>query len=188
MKKEGWGGVAAWRKRMDFSLGRAVAVLERTPRVLRSWLGGQEDGWVMGDYGPGTFSAYKVVGHLIVAERLDWIPRARIILSEGTGRPFDAFDPTSTIGPESGRPLEALLDEFAQMRRSNIDTLAAMNLTAEKLAMKGRHPALGEVTLAQLIATWAVHDLHHLRQIGKAMAHQWREQVGPWRAYLNTLE
>jgi uncharacterized damage-inducible protein DinB len=165
-------------------------VLERTPRVLRTMLAGLDGGWTGAGYGAGTFSAYNVVGHLIAGEKHDWIPRARLIVTRGTASAFEPFAHGATEGVLGGagvRPLEALLDEFAMLRRTNIDAMTSMNLTPEKLALRGRHPALGEVTLAQLIATWAVHDIHHTAQIARAMAWQWREEVGPWREYLNIL-
>jgi uncharacterized damage-inducible protein DinB len=172
---------------MELDLHRATAILERTPRVLRAWLSGLDEAWTHANYGPSTWSAYQVVGHLIIGERTDWIPRARIILQHGPARPFDPFPHTAAIGPESGRSLDDLLDEFAALRHDSLAELAAMNLTPAKLALRGTHPALGQVTLSQLIATWTVHDIHHTAQIAKAMAYQWRDQVGPWRAYLNIL-
>jgi uncharacterized damage-inducible protein DinB len=172
---------------MDFSLDRTIAILDRTPRVLDAQLRGLDPAWTHANYGPGTWSAYNVVGHLIIGERDDWIPRARRILEHGTARPFDPFPHDATIQPSSGSTLNALLDEFASVRAVNLKILRSMDLTPPRLALKGTHPALGEVTLAQLLATWAVHDLHHIRQVERAMAHQARALVGPWRAYINTL-
>jgi uncharacterized damage-inducible protein DinB len=172
---------------MNFSLPNTIATLERTPPTLRALLTGLDPALTQANYGEGTWSAYEVVGHLIVGEREDWIPRARIILEYGPARPFDPFPHDATIHPTSGRPLEDLLDEFATLRAANLDTLRAMRLTPDHLALKGTHPALGQVTLAQLLATWATHDLHHTRQICRALAHQSRNLVGPWRDYLNTL-
>lgn len=172
---------------MEFRLDHATQILGRTPGVLRAWLGGLDDRWTHGAYGPETWSPYQVVGHLIVGERIDWIPRARRILEHGTARPFDPFPHDATIDPRGGRSLADLLDELASLRRENLAALEAMDLTPERLRLRGRHPALGEVTMAQLIATWTVHDIHHTAQIARGMAYQWREQVGPWRAYLNIL-
>lgn len=172
---------------MDFALDRHTAILERTPPTLRALLTGLDTELTHADYGDGTWSAYQVVGHLIVGEREDWIRRARIILKHSTSRPFDPFPHDAAIHPNSGRSLDDLLDEFATLRAANLDTLCAMHLTPEHLARKGTHPALGEVTLAQLIATWSTHDIHHIRQICRALAYQSRELVGPWRNYLNTL-
>ena len=172
---------------MDFSLPNTIATLERTPPTLHALLAGLDLALTQANYGEGTWSAYEVVGHLIVGEREDWIPRPRILLEHGTARPFDPFPHDAAIHPGSGRPLDNLLDEFTTLRAANLDTLRAMQLTPDQLDLKGTHPALGQVTLAQLLATWATHDLHHTRQICRALAHQSRDLVGPWRDYLNTL-
>jgi hypothetical protein len=165
----------------------AVDMLQRTPGVLRALLGGLPASWTHGNYGPGTWSAYEVVGHLIAAERDDWFPRIRRILDRGESTPFDPFPHNATTPPGSGPPLVALLDEFASLRARSLRDLESLRLTPADLARAGTHPALGRVTLGQLLATWTVHDLHHLRQAALAMAWQYRDEVGPWRAYLNTL-
>lgn len=169
-------------------LARILPTLERTPGVMRALLQGLPDGAVQGNYGPGTWSAYEVLGHLIIGERLDWIPRARIILAHGTSRAFDPFPHDATIRPESGRSLADLLSEFESLRAESLRALAAMGLRDADLDRRGLHPALGEVTLGQLLATSAAHDLHHIRQACLALAWSMRDEVGPWRAYLNTFE
>ena len=169
-------------------LAQTMAVLERTPGVLVALLRGTPAAWTQRNYGEGTWCAYEVVGHLIAAERDDWMARLRRILEHGESRPFDPFGHDLTVKPDSGVAMEKLLDEFAGMRRANLREVAAMNLTPVVQGRTGTHPALGRVTAAQLLATWAVHDLHHIRQACLAMAWQYREKVGPWRAYLNTLK
>ena len=62
-----------------------------------------------------------------------------------------------------------------------------MNLTPELLQKRGSHPALGAVTLSQLLSAWVVHDLGHIRQIVRVMAKQYREEIGPWKAYLSIV-
>ncbi|MBS0196524.1 MAG: DinB family protein [Planctomycetes bacterium] len=168
-------------------LSKTIEILERTPAVLRSVLLGVSGFWANGRYGQGTWCAYEVVGHLIVAERDDWMPRLRRILEHGEQRPFDPFAHDATVSPGSNIPLAGLLDEFESLRSTNLRDLRAMNMTQTDLSRTGIHPSLGRVTAAQLLSTWAVHDLHHIRQACLAMAWQYREAVGPWKAYLNTL-
>lgn len=168
-------------------LSRTLEVLDRTPAALRELLSGLSDPWTRGRYGEGTWSACEVVGHLIVGERDDWMPRLRTILRHGESRPFHPF-PHDATSEDQTVPLADLLDEFQRLRTANTRELRALNLSATDLARTGVHPALGRVTAAQLLATWAVHDLHHLRQTCLAMAWQYRDDVGPWRAYLNTLD
>lgn len=167
---------------------RPTQILEATPGTLRAWLGGLDAEWVTSNYGDGTFSPYNVLGHLIIGEQIDWIPRARIILEHGESRPFDPFPHRATIEPDSGRSLVDLLDEFASLRADNLRALRSMDLTPQTLARRGTHPELGPVTLANLIWTWAAHDVHHTAQIAKGLAWQCRDQIGPWRAYLGILK
>lgn len=169
---------------MKFKLDEAMDVLERTPGVLRAWLGGIGDGWARGNYGEGTFSPYDVVGHLITGERTDWMARVRLILDHGPGAPFEKYDRYAQFEASRGRTLVDLLDEFARLRAESLAALRALNLTEADYGRRGRHPALGEVTLGQLLATWAVHDLNHLAQVARAMAWQYEGEVGPWREYL----
>jgi hypothetical protein len=172
---------------MTFTLDRTIALLERTPPTLTALFGGLEDDWTRQNEGPETFSPYDVVGHLIHGEKSDWIVRARIILEQGEARPFDRYDRFAQFRDSAGRPLGALLEEFATLRRQNLATLRGWDLGPEDLARRGTHPALGTVTLRQLFATWAVHDLTHLHQVARVMAHQYRSEVGPWVAFLGVL-
>jgi hypothetical protein len=179
-----------------FSLGEATAVLARTPATLDALLRGlpgtlvranegTKDG--RSDQAKDTWSPFDIVGHLIVGERSDWMPRARIILDHGEARPFHPFDRFAQEKESRGKSLEQLLDEFARLRKENLASLQALNLQPEDLARRGTHPELGAVTLSELLATWAVHDLTHLHQISRVMAHQYRDAVGPWSAYLGVL-
>jgi DinB family protein len=177
---------------MSFSLSEATAILSRTPASLDALLRGLPDRLVRSNEGhtkdgKDTWSPFDIVGHLIVGERTDWMPRARIILDHGEARPFHPFDRFAHEKESRGKSLKQLLDEFARLRRENLAALQALNLQPEDLARRGTHPELGVVTLSELLATWAVHDLTHLHQISRVMAHQYRDAVGPWSAYLGVL-
>jgi len=181
----------------EFSLADAVAVLTRTPATLDALLRGLPDIWVRGDEGHSnegrssegrdTWNAFVILGHLIVGERTDWMPRVRIILERGETRAFDPFDRFAQKESQD-KSLEWLLDDFARLRRENLASLQALNLQPEDLTRRGRHPSLGVVTLSQLLATWAVHDLTHVHQLSRVMAHQYRDAVGPWNVYLGVLQ
>ena len=171
-----------------FRLEDGAAVLERTPAALRALLAGLPDALIHGTEGPDTFSARANVAHLLQGERTDWIPRARIILAQGPTRRFEPFDRFAHERESAGKPLSTLLDEFAELRLENLATLRGWRLTERELALEGEHPALGVVTLSQLLATWVAHDLGHLAQTARVMAKQYREAVGPWRAYLPVLD
>lgn len=172
----------------EFSLADAIAVLSRTPATLNALLRGLPDVWLRGNEGKDTWNAFDVVGHLISGERTDWMPRVGIMLENGEAGLFDPFDRFAQLKESQDKSLEELLDEFARLRRKNLTALQALNLQHEDLARRGKHPALGVVTLSELLATWAVHDLTHVHQLSRVMAHQYRDTVGPWRAYLGVLQ
>lgn len=173
---------------MQFDLSNAIQVLERTPLSFRALLGGLTEDWTAPNEGPETFSAFDNLGHLIHGEGTDWIPRARLILEQGTNRRFEPFDRFAHYRESRGKTLGQLLDEFASLRAENLSTLRGWNLSEQQLALEGEHPSLGPVTLSQLLATWVAHDLGHLAQTARVMAKQYREAVGPWRQYLPVLD
>jgi hypothetical protein len=176
----------------EFSLAEATAVLSRTPATLDALLRGLPDVWVRCNEGKDSWTAADIVGHLISGERVDWMPRVRNILENGEARAFDPVDRAAHLhlkeGQDKSLEVGRLLDDFARLRRENLATLRALNLRPEDLKRRGRHPALGVVTLSELLATWAVHDLTHLHQLARVMAHQYRDAVGPWSAYLGVLQ
>jgi hypothetical protein len=172
---------------LEFTLERTIEVLERTPKTLRSLLAGLAEAWTLGNEGSDTFSSFDVLGHLIHGERTDWIPRAKIILEHGPSRPFTPFDRFGFREATKGKSLADLLDTFESLRAENIAALKALRLDASQLDRVGTHPELGKVTLRQLLATWAVHDLGHVGQIARVMAKQYGTDVGPWKEYLPIL-
>jgi uncharacterized damage-inducible protein DinB len=161
-------------------------MLERTPTVLTAWLSDLSDEFVRATEGEGTWSPYDVIGHLIHGERADWIPRARHILA-GETRPFDPFDREAQFAESAGKSLAQLLEEFTALRRESLLALDEFQLTENDLNRTGQHPAFGTVTLAQLLATWMVHDLDHLVQVARTIAKTQSVNVGPWTAYLSVL-
>lgn len=170
---------------MTYSLEQAIPILKRTPAVLHSFLGGLPDEWTRATDGPGTWSAYDVVGHLIHGERTDWIPRVRHILEKGDREPFPPFDREAMFQTAAGLALPALLEQFEWLRAENIVTLRAFNLTPADLERRGLHPELGQVTLGNHLSTWVVHDLGHIRQIAETMGRQYRDAVGPWTRFFS---
>ena len=177
----------------EVSIAEAVALLTRTPATLNAQLRGLPNIWVRSNegrnnQGKDSWSAFDIVGHLVHAERSDWMPRVRILLEHGETRPFAPFDRFAQLQTDQEKSLDQLLDDFERLRQDNLAALAALNLQPESFTRRGRHPALGVVTLAQLLATWAVHDLTHLHQLSRVMAHQYRESVGPWRGHLGVLQ
>jgi hypothetical protein len=171
-----------------FNLADTIALLSRTPATLDALLRGMPNIWAHSNEGRDTWNAFDIVGHLVAGERTDWMPRLRILLEQGEARAFDPFDRFAQSRESQGKSLEQLLDEFARLRKENLTALEALNLQPQDLTRRGRHPAFGTVTLSQLLATWAVHDLTHLHQLSRVMARQYRDAVGPWSVYLGVLK
>jgi DinB family protein len=169
---------------MEASLQDTVALLTKTPGALDALLRDLPEGWTMRNEGEDTWDVRYVIGHLIHCERINWMPRTRWILQFGESKPFEPFDRRS----DQNEPLPQLLDEFARMRSQSLNELRALDLQPEDMKRSGLHPQLGAMVLSDLLATWAVHDLTHLHQISRIMAHQYREAVGPWITYLGVLQ
>jgi hypothetical protein len=172
---------------VEFSLGEVISVLTRTPAVVNALLRGLPTVLVRSNEGNDTWSAFDIMGHLIFLERTDWMPRVRIVLENGEARPFDPVDRFAQLKENQEKSLEHLLDDFAGLRRDNLAALQALELQPEDLTRRGTHPALGVVTLSELLSTWAVHDINHLHQLSRVLAHQYRDAVGPWKAYMGVL-
>jgi hypothetical protein len=172
---------------MQSTLPELTAVLSRTPSVLRALLAGLPEELLLANEGEATFSPRDVIGHLIHAEKTDWMVRVRLILERGEAHAFAPFDRFAFRDGIQAQSTASLLDEFDAVRGANLADLDAQALTSEHLARRGRHPEFGPVTLGQLIATWATHDLDHIGQIARVMAKRYTADVGPWKAFLGIL-
>lgn len=170
-----------------FNLNHSLEILERTPQVLEQMLSGLSDEWIHSNEGSDTWSPYDIVGHLIHGEKTDWMTRLEIILSDEEDKTFTPFDRFAQFEESKGKSLADLLKTFTSLRIENLKRLQALNLSQEVLDHRGIHPAFGPVTLSELLSTWVVHDLNHINQITRVMAHRYRSDVGPWKAYLKVL-
>ena len=168
-------------------LENTIALLERTPPALDALLRGLPETWTERDEGEKSWTVRDVIAHLVFTEHTNWIPRVRQILEAGETRVFPPLDREGSVRAGAGKTFEQLLDEFAETREKNLEELHALQLIAGDLARRGRHPSFGAVTLSELLATWAAHDLTHLHQISRVMAHQYRDAVGPWAGFLGVL-
>jgi hypothetical protein len=168
-------------------IDECLSILTRTPATLETLLRDLPEVWTAATEGPGTWSPYVVVGHLIHGESVDWMPRLAIILEHGPSRPFDPFDREAQLRESRGKSLSTLLDEFSALRRDNLARLRALNLQPAQLELTGTHPELGLVTVRQLLATWTAHDLAHLLQVSRTMAKRYKQEVGPWAEYLSVM-
>jgi len=173
---------------MKYQVAQAVEILEHTPLVLKSLLGNLSDEWIKSSENSEDWNPFDVVGHYIHAEETDWIPRAEIILKQGENITFEPFDRFAQFEKSKDKTLYELLNEFVELRKESIETLRSWDLSHEQLQLKGTHPELGEVNLEQLLSTWVVHDLTHIRQIVTFLAKKYGENVGVWKEYLSILK
>jgi hypothetical protein len=173
---------------MEHNLENTIALLSRTPATLTALLHDLPETWIFRNEGDDTWNAFEIVRHLVHAEVNNWIPRARMVLQFGESRAFEPFVRRAEQRKIEKESLGQLLDEFARLRSQNLDELQAMNLQPQDLARRGLHPALGVVTLSELLGTWAAHDLTHLHQMSRVMAYQYRETVGPFSRFLGVLK
>lgn len=172
---------------MEFALDKSIEILERTPVVLSTLLAGLSADWTMQNEGGETWSAFDVIGHLIHGEQTDWVPRMKHILELGTSEPFAPFNRFAQFEASKGKSLDQLLEDFTRLRNENLRILEQTRLDEDALCKQGIHPALGIVTLKQLLSCWTVHDLSHIAQISRVMAKQYAGEVGPWKAYLSVI-
>ncbi|HSL20114.1 MAG TPA: DinB family protein [Vicinamibacterales bacterium] len=172
---------------MEFRFDDALPLLRRTPAVLRELLQDLPRDWTQAAEGPGTWSPFDVVGHLIHGERTDWVPRVEHMLRHGDAIPFPPFDREAMFAASEGLSLGQLLDTFGRLRAESLNRLRELGLTDQDLARRGRHPDFGVVTMGQHLSTWVTHDLAHVGQVVRVMARQYSEAVGPWRTYLPIL-
>ncbi len=172
---------------MEYTLDKALEILKQTPKTLQLFLGNLSKDWIYCDEGKNTWSPFDIVGHLIHGERTDWIQRTKIILSDSDIKTFEPFNRYAQFKVSENKTIHQLLIEFSELREQNIRILKELNVTNEQLRLKGMHPELGEVTLKELLACWVTHDLGHIAQIARVMAKQYKDQVGPWTAYIPIL-
>jgi hypothetical protein len=173
--------------RSTFVLADAESQLAATPALLNAWLRPLPPAWLESNEGGETWSAFDVVGHLVHGERTDWIPRLRRILEYGEDKPFEPFDRFAQFEASRGKTLPELLDAFSMVRAASLRSLREYQLSEGDLDRRGTHPALGPVTVRELLATWVAHDLDHVIQIARVLAYRYRDTVGPWRAYLRVI-
>jgi hypothetical protein len=173
---------------MQHDLDQTIALLAHTPGALNALLRDLPESWTHRNEGEGTWTPFDIVAHLIDSEYGNWIPRTQMVLEHGESRTFEPLNRGGHTRVSQGKSMTQLLDDFARARAENLDQLRALHLRPEDLERRGRHPTFGRVTLSQLLGTWAAHDLTHLHQLSRVMASQYREIVGPYKAFLGVLK
>ncbi len=165
----------------DLDLPQVIRILDRTPRVLNALMKGIPLEILNQNEGENTWSSMEILAHLIQGEREDWIRRVGIIVNQIGDLKFEPFDLGGHKSYLEHHTIpEQLLNEFEALRRKNLWALYNFNIEQENLTWIGIHPKLGEVTLSQLLATWACHDLSHISQMSRVLAKGYTQQIGPW--------
>ena len=172
---------------MEFEISKTLQILERTPSVIEALLKDLNEEWIMNNEGGDTWSPYVVTAHLLWADKTDWMPRIKKIIDEGSNKILPPFDRFGQFEDSKGKSFDDLIEEFKKLRQKNISQLKIILSKKGLLGKRGVHPEFGEVTLQQLLSTWAVHDLAHLSQITRVMAQQYKQEIGPWAAYISLM-
>ena len=173
---------------MKFSLVKALPLLQRTPTVLDTLLRGLPTEWVSTNEGADTWNAIDIVSHLIYCDKENWLVRAKHMVKYQDAEPFAPFNRMGGFDIVKGRSVEELLDEFTNTRKAVLQEVEAQQLDERALSLNGLHPQFGKVKMSQLFSAWVVHDLSHLSQVARVLSKQYREEVGPWIAFLKILD
>jgi hypothetical protein len=172
----------------SFNLKEAQQILSNTPKVLRALLANLNDNWINVNEGDNTWSPYDILGHLIHGEKTDWIPRAKIMLSDSPNKTFTPFDRFAQFKSSEGKSIDDLLVEFETLRAQCIEDLISFDLKDEDFIKTGIHPEFGTVNLRQLLSTWIIHDLSHINQMTRVMAKSLKKEAGPWKNYMTIIK
>lgn len=172
---------------MKYNLNEAISILSKTPLVLKELLENLSKDWTHQNEGGDSWSPYDVIGHLVHGEKTDWMPRLEIVVSNASNKTFEPYDRFAQFEMSKGKSLSHLLKDFEMLRKQNLNTLRAKNLTEIDFEKEAIHPELGTVSLRNMLSAWVVHDLGHIAQVSRVLAKQYHEEIGPWARYLTIV-
>jgi len=162
-------------------------MLSRTPAIVRALFEGAPAEALDFQEMEGAWSPTQVLCHLAEAEITNWMPRIDVILGSVEDKRFTSFDREGGFVRFAGWDVRRLLDEFERLRRENVTRLQRLDLTDADRNRTGIHPEFGSVTLDQLLACWATHDLAHINQITRSLVRHRGPTIGPWTKYYRLL-
>jgi uncharacterized damage-inducible protein DinB len=131
----------------------------------------------------GEWSALNCLQHLLVAERDLFPARLRAFLA---GQDFVAFDPNQQHADIVSLTPEQLATAFVRYRHENLAMIKQVK--DDDLGRTVQHPQFDTVTLAQMLHTWAAHDLNHTVQAERALMQPFMLGCGPWRSFFRDHE
>jgi len=170
------------------NISALIRILHNTAPALKAMLSGIGDELIYANEGANTWTPFDVIGHLIVCEETNFMQRIKMILSSTGKTNLQPIDMTAQFEQNKQRSLSELLREFEKLRNDNLAELNAIQLSGPQLVKEANHPTLGTITLQNILATWAAHDLSHIAQITRVMAKQYTGDIGPFVQYLRILK
>jgi DinB superfamily len=160
------------------NLRPAIALMEKTPQVLETMLGGVAPDVLRWKPTPDRWSISEVLSHLADCEDCLTERVRRMVLEDAP--PLREYEPP-VEGFSAGSPQEHL-SRFTHTRRELVQFLR--NLPPEAAARTAQHSKMGLVTLDQMLNEWASHDLGHIRQIAELYrARAFHPNAGAFAAY-----
>jgi len=142
----------------------AIELLEGTPQILRVLMCELTDEDARWKPAPDRFSVAEILAHLSHAEGDCYRLRLDRFMDEE--RPeFQSEDAQSYLDRYRAADPEDSFDHFEEQRESNIEFLRSLPKGAGKRT--ALHQKAGEITMAQMLHEWAMHDLGHIRQIAE---------------------
>ena len=168
-------------------LDRYAKILARTPGLLRTPLECFPNALLEAPHDAGTWSARQVMECLIHEEEHVWLSCVRRIIDGGEVLTPEFFDPNFRWAESRDETPSGLASHFALLREANLAKLRSMSMESNGVTRHGRHPALGRVTLSEVLTTWVMHDLCHLANVCKAIVLPRSQDAGPWQTYLSIL-
>ena len=158
-------------------------ILEATPQILRYLMAGVTEADARWKPAPERFSIAEVLAHLSHSEGHCYRMRLDRFLSEQ--RPeFEPDDAQLYLGLYRDADPQDAFDHFEEQRETNIEFMRGLPWSAGRSV--ALHKEAGQITLAQMLHEWSMHDLGHIRQIAELVrARKYLEGAGPLGAFYN---
>lgn len=152
-------------------------LLEATPEILRGLMREISDDDARWKPAPDRFSIAEVLAHLSHSEGHCYRMRVDRFLKEENPF-FEADDAQMYLDLYRDADPEDSFDHFEKQRENNTEFLK--NLPPGSGDRKANHAEVGEITLAQMLHEWALHDIGHIRQVAELVrARKYLNGAGP---------
>ena len=155
-------------------------LLAATPAILRGLMTELTEEDARWKPAPERFSVAEVLAHLSHSESHCYRMRLDRFMAE-TCPEFEPDDAQMYLDLYRGADPEEAFDHFKQQRETNVAFLRDLpNGSGDRVAL---HREYGEITLAQMLNEWALHDLGHIRQVAELVrARKYQAGAGPMAA------